>query len=116
MFIGQRTYSPDQHLSVGDGIISNESSPVLAYIHCCSGISLVGLGFLPSGKRWLLEGNGLDADLASTILVVVIKKSWTGAFATWYHLALSRRPLLLSLLYLESILQAWWNFVNDVDR
>ena len=52
--------------------------------HCCSRFSLVALEFLPAGNRRFLEGNGLDADLASTVLVVVIKMvSWAGAFASW---------------------------------
>ena len=74
---------------------------------------LLLLHFYLRGWRRLLEGNGLDADLSSTMLVVVIKKRWTGAFATWRHLA--RRPCSLSL-HLEGILETWRNFVDTVGR
>ena len=39
-------------------------------------------GFLPTNQRWFLKGDGLDTDLATTILFLVGKRRWGGAFAT----------------------------------
>ena len=92
------------------------SLPLLAStdMHCCFGCSLVAFEFLPAGNRWFLEGNGLDADLASTVLVVVIKiMSWAGAFATWRCQA-GRAGLLL--LHLKRILKTRRKFLDGIGR